>query len=113
LRWLPEIRATPRVRLDLVAAIYRAAPVAGLAPDFTAKDLDKPLSFLDNYWDGESWGRNGSLGDEAARLRLSDPGSSTHFPATSGAKRRKYPALAGTAHGSERDAGLAERDRVH
>src|SRR5882757_3965339 len=60
LQWLPEIaRDAAPFGIELVAALYRAAPSLAWRQTYTARDLDR--AFLDNYAWSEILGSGNEL----------------------------------------------------
>jgi histidine ammonia-lyase len=109
LRWLPEIaRNAAPFGLELVAAMYRAAPSLAWRQTYTEKDLDR--AFLDNYGWSEILGSgNGSLASERIACGFLILGPSTHYPRHRHEAEEMYLPLSGTAAWQQGDAVWRER----
>jgi Dimethlysulfonioproprionate lyase len=109
LRWLPEIaRNAAPFGLELVAAMYRAAPSLAWRQTYTEKDLDR--AFLDNYGWSEILGSgNGALASERIACGFLILGPSTHYPRHRHEAEEMYLPLSGTAAWQQGDAVWRER----
>jgi hypothetical protein len=109
LRWLPEIaRDAAPFGIELVAAMYRAAPSLAWRQTYTAQDLDR--AFLDNYGWSEILGcGNGPLASERVACGFLILGPSTHYPRHRHEAEEMYLPLSGTAAWQQGDAVWRDR----
>ena len=108
LRWFPEIaRDAGAFGMDLVAAVYRAAPSLAWRQTYTTNDVDG--TFLDNYGWSEIFGEHGPLVSTRVACGLLILGPSTHYPQHRHEAEEMYLPLSGTAAWQQGNAAWRDR----